>query len=386
MNGPLTRFSNAVTAAHQAMSIKYNNRAYELKRAGRDLTVLSLGEAFFDIPLQDFAQLPLPDGLHYSHSRGVPALRNRIADYYLQEYGVRVNPETEILITAGSKAAIHFIFMSMLNPGDEVLMHEPLWVSYPEQVRLAYGFPVQIPYDVDVRDFPRFITARTRVLVVNNPSNPRGSVLDEDRMGAIMDMARAYNLLVLSDEAYSEFLIDQRFFSFAALDEAKSHVAVCNSLSKNFGLSGWRLGYVIAHERLIDQVLKVNQHLITCPATILQHYAERHFDRILEVTRPQIRAVVEKRQAVSRYASEIGLSQLQGDSTYYLFVSIVPSALGSEAFCDRLLEEDSICVVPGIGYGNSCDGFVRVSVGTESLQSICRALDRIKRLITITIP
>ncbi len=384
MKSPMNRFSNIVEFAQQAISIKYNNRAYELKRAGRQLVVLSLGEAFFEIPLHDFSQLPLPEGYHYSHSRGTPQLRKRIADYYFREYNVQVDPETEILITPGSKAAIHFVLMSMLNPGDEVLMHEPLWVSYPEQVRLTYGVPIQIPHDVGVEQYDRYMTDRTKVLIVNNPSNPRGSVFDDDSMDGIIKIARERDLLLLADEAYSEFVVDRHFKSFGTMDDTKTHVVVCNSLSKNFGLSGWRLGYVIGHHRLIDQVLKVIQHLVTCPATILQHYVERHFDDILKTTRPQIQEVVAKRQAVSRYVTKAGLDQLAGDATFYLFLSIAPSALGSEAFCDRLLEEEGICVVPGVGYGKSCDAFVRISVGTEPLETICRALDRIKHLINVT--
>jgi aspartate aminotransferase/aminotransferase len=377
-------FSRVAQMANEAMSIKYNNLVYEMKKSGRDLIVLSLGEAFFDLSLADFRELPVPDIYHYSHSRGLPELRRLIADYYANEYDVSVNPDSEILITAGSKAAIHFVIMSTLNPADEALIHEPLWVSYPEQVKLAYGVPIQIPLDVPVSDFENYVSPRSKLLIVNNPSNPRGSVLTDDEMSMLLDTARRHNLLLLSDEAYSEFLVDRRFRSFGKLDLDKHHVAICNSISKNFGLSGWRIGYVIAHADLISQVLKINQHLITCPPTILQHYLVKHFETILRITRPQIRAVVEKRRAVADYVSSLGLHQLDGDATFYIFLSTQPSMLRSEAFCDRLLAEEGICVVPGIGYGESCDRFVRISVGTESIERIHLALDRIKRFIQAT--
>ena len=384
MNAVLPTFSRVVQMASEAMSIKYNNLVYELKKDGRDLIVLSLGEAFFDIPLADFRELPVPDIFHYSHSRGLPQLRKCIADYYAKEYGVPIDPDREILVTAGSKAAIHFVIMSLLNPGDEALMHEPLWVSYPEQVRLSYGVPVQIPLDVPVGDYEKYISSRSKLLIVNNPSNPRGSVLAHEQMSRLLDTARDHNLLLLADEAYSEFLIGHRFRSFGVLDFEKHNVAICNSISKNFGLSGWRIGYVIAHQDLINQILKINQHLITCPATILQHYVVRHFESILSTTRPQIRDVVQKRQAVADHANKLGLHQLDGDATFYLFLSTRPSKLKSEIFCDRLLAEESVCVVPGIGYGASCDNFVRISVGTEPLERIYIALDRIKRFIQAT--
>ncbi len=162
-------FSRVADAATQAMSIRYNNLVYDLKSQGEKVITLSLGEAFFDIPLKSMDDLPFPDVLHYSHSRGLPALRRQIASHYASEYGVEVDPETEILITAGSKAAIHFTLMSILDPGDEVIVQEPTWVSYPEQIRLCYGVPVTLPYDAPLsatrtpsRRAPRRSSSTTR--------------------------------------------------------------------------------------------------------------------------------------------------------------------------------------------------------------------------------
>ena len=369
----------------QAMSIKYNNRVYEMKAAGVDVTVLSLGEAFFEIPLYPFDDLPFPDIYHYSHSRGILPLRERLAAYYRDEYDTPVDPATEMLVTAGSKAAIHMTLMSLLDPGDEVVIHEPAWVSYPEQVRLCHGNPVMVPYDVPVTGLGEYVTEKTRVIILNNPHNPRGEVLTRDQLQAVVDVARERDVYVISDEAYSDFLLDEdEFISLGALDPQKTHSVICNSMSKNYGMSGWRIGYVITNPGLTDQILKVNQHLITCPATILEWYLTKHFDDVLEITKPQIRAVVEQRQELAAFMDDLGLSYLPGTATFYFFVSIAPSKLGSEAFCDRLLEEEHICVVPGVGYGESCDAFVRVSVGTEPVARIQDALRRLKALVEAT--
>jgi aspartate aminotransferase/aminotransferase len=380
----MPKISEVVHDSAEAMSIKYNNLVYELKRRGEKVIVLSLGEAFFDIPLRPMDDLPNPAIYHYSHSRGLPELRERVARYYGERYGVTVDAEKEILITAGSKAVIHFAMMATLNPGDEVLMREPLWVSYPEQAKLCHGVPVQLPYSAEVQDFERYLTERTRLIVVNNPNNPRGEVLGEREMRYLADLAKANDIYLLSDEAYSDFLVDEPFHSAGRFDAEKSHTIVVNSISKNLGISGWRIGYAISNPTFINQLLKINQHLITCPATILEHYLVKHFDEILEVTDPQIKAVVEKRGKVAQMLEEAGLDFLPGTSTFYLFVSIAPSALGSEAFCTRLLEEQHVCVVPGIGYGHSCDGFVRLSVGTESLEDIRTGIARIKGLVDAT--
>jgi aspartate aminotransferase/aminotransferase len=380
----MPRISDVVSVSGEAMSIKYNNLVYEMKRRGEKVIVLSLGEAFFDIPLMPMDELPYPAIYHYSHSRGIPELRDRIARYYAERYAVAIDPERELLITAGSKAAIHFSMMATLNPGDELIVQEPLWVSYPEQARLCHAFPVQIPYTATVRKFENYLTERTRLLIVNNPNNPSGHVLSKSEMRYLADLAVANDIYLLSDEAYSDFVIDEGFHSAGVFDSDKSHTIICNSISKNLGISGWRIGYAISNAAFINQLLKINQHLITCPATILQHYLARHFDDILSITDPQIRAVVEKRKNVVQYLKEVGLDSLPGNSTFYVFVSIAPSALDSEAFCMRLLEEDHVSVVPGIGYGHSCDAFVRLSVGTESLEDIRTGIDRIKALVDCT--
>jgi aspartate aminotransferase/aminotransferase len=368
----------------QALSIRYNNLVYEMKSRGEDVIVLSLGEAFFDIPLFSFDEMPMPDSYHYSHSRGVPELRRRLAEYYGREYGVPVDPDREIIVTAGSKIAIHMSLMAVLNPGDEVLVLEPAWVSYTEQVKLCHGVPVMVPQDRSIFQLGEFVTPRTRAIIVNNPNNPSGKVLTREELEHLHGLADRGNLFLLSDEAYSDFLLDGAFISCGALDPEKKHTIVCNSMSKNYGMSGWRIGYVIGRASLMDEVLKINQHLVTCPPTILQYYLERHFDEILDITRPQIADVVRRRRELAAFMDARGMSRLPGDATFYFFVSIARSALSSEEFCTRLLTEHHVSTVPGIGYGKSCDRFIRVSVGTESMERTREGLRLVAALIEET--
>lgn len=381
----MPRHARYVEEIEQALSIKYNNRVYELKRQGVDVIVLSLGEAFFDIPLFSFHELPYPDLYHYSHSRGILELRERLAAYNLSEYGVRIDPETEMIITAGSKIGIHMAMMAVLEPGDEVIIHEPAWVSYTEQVRLCHATPVLIPQTATIEEYERYITPRTRIIVANYPHNPRGQTLSADDADRLHDLARRFDVYLLSDEAYSDFVVPpQRFISLALGDPEKEHTIICNSMSKNFGLSGWRVGYVVTNQELTSQILKINQHLITCPATILELYLARYFDEIIGITKPQIVQVVEKRQVMGAYMESIGLRSLPGAATFYFFVSIEDSGLDSETFCTRLLEKHGVSAVPGIGYGASCDQHIRVSVGTESESRTKVGLDRIRSLIEET--
>jgi aminotransferase len=376
--------SRIVAESQQAMSIKFNTMVYELQRRGKKVLIMSLGEAFFDIPLFPMNDLPYPEVNHYSHSRGLPELRKEIQKYFDSEYDFQFDHETEIIITAGSKIAIHMTLMSILNPGDEVVYSEPAWVSYPEEIKLCYGVPVGIPYDKSVCDYEAFVTPRTRAIIINNPHNPRGYVHTESDLRDLVSLAKKHDLWLLCDEAYSDFLVDGSFISLGRLDREKTHAVVFNSMSKNYGISGWRVGYVIANAKLIENILKVNQHLITCPATILEYYLARHFRELLEITKPQIRDVVSKRNRLAEYMDGIGLSYLPGAATFYFFVSIKPSRLGSEEFCTRLLQEELISVVPGIGYGKSCGAFVRVSVGTARIEENMRGLREIKGLIERT--
>jgi aminotransferase len=382
---PAIRASSLVDGVAQALSIKYNNHVYELREAGHDIITLSLGEAFFDLPLPTFDRLDAATlkGLnHYSHSRGLPELRARLGRYYHEEFDVPVDPDHEIIVTAGSKAAIYMVLLAILEPGDEVIIPEPFWLSYPEQVRLCRGRPVMVPHDVSVFELARYITPRTRAIVINNPNNPSGQVYTGFELAFVHDLAEAHGLLVIADEAYNEFVPPgTRFQSCGGLDPDKHHTVTVNSMSKNYGISGWRVGYVIAHRRLIDQILKINQHLVTCAPTILSSYLAAHFDDILDITRPQIRRVVALRNRVAGWLSDAGVQALPGTASFYLFASLGDSALSSTEFTTRLLRESAVSVVAGIAYGDSCDRHIRISVGTESEDRVARGIAAVRDLI-----
>ena len=223
------------------------------------------------------------------------------------------------------------------------------------------------------------------MIIVNNPNNPTGKVYNLEEMSRIYQLAEKYNLYVLSDEAYSDFVLNKdEFISFAELDTEKKHTIIVNSLSKNFGMSGWRLGYMISNKEIINQTLKINQHLITCPSTILEYYMVKYFDEILSFTKPQIKKLIEKRHEISKILDSLSLKPLPGTSTYYFFISIEESDLASEEFCTKLLNDYHVSTAPGIGYGKSCDKFIRVSIGAENTERIKKGLEAIRDLISKT--
>lgn len=371
-------FSDLMKQIGEAGSIRINQTVYDKRRQGVDVIVLSLGEAFFDIPMFDFSAIDFVKGYHYSDTKGLPKLREKIAKYYGAKYRVQVNPDRQLLISAGSKIVMYMVLLATINPGDEVLIQEPYWVSYPEQILLCRGIPKVIPYWVKGEEFKEYFTPNTKMVILNNPNNPAGSIYPPESLRFIHDLCRKNGAHLVVDEAYSDFCLSRDFHSAGLLHPDFENVAVVNSLSKNMGMSGWRIGYVIAHEALIYQILKLNQHLITCAPTVLLDYCEKFFDRIIEVTLPQVREVVVKRNLIAQYMNTIGLKYLEGASTFYFFVNIETSKKSSIEFAEWLLSEHDIAVVPGVFYGESTDGFIRVGVGTESEERIRNALMTIR--------
>ncbi len=380
----LVAYSPIVQEITEASSIKYNGLAAELKRKGISIISLSLGEAFFDIPLFSFEALHYPEAYHYSNSRGIEALRKKISDLYEKDHGIRIDPMTEIIITPGSKPGIYLALMSILSEGDQAIVLEPCWVSYADHIHLCNAECIGVPYTKTVFDVQNYITDKTRVIILNNPQNPSGKVYSKVELEHLMMLARRHNLYILYDEAYSEYTDDEPFYSIAGFDPDKKHSIVCNTMSKNFGISGFRIGFVITNAELAKYILKLNQHILTCTSTIIQQYVEMYFEDILSITRPQIHALIKKRKEVAKIIKNLGLEVMPGSGTFYFFLSIVPTQLSSEDFCMQLLTKKQISTTPGISYGKSCDKYIRIAIGTETVETIHRALVTIKEFIRET--
>ncbi len=384
MKKPSMQISHRVKNIAEAMSIYINQLVYDLKRRGDDITTLSLGEAFFDIPMFDFKQLNFNAGYHYSDTQGVPALRKKIAEYYAKHYETEIDPVSELLISAGSKPVIFMAMQAVLNPGDEVLIHEPGWLSYQEQARLVDAVPGFIPYDCEVKNFHQYFSDKTRMVIINNPNNPAGRLYTESELLDLYQQARSRGIYVLVDEAYSDFVLDEygeKFCSIAKVVPDKDGIILINSLSKNMGMSGWRVGYVVSTPALIQEILKLNQHLITCAPTILLYYMAHYFDDVIAVTLPQVRQVVEKRARVEKMIDDLGLSCLPGKCTFYFFLSLEDFPGTDMDFCLAMLLLNHVSVVPGSAYGKTTGRFVRVSIGAESEEKIYQALLSLKDLI-----
>lgn len=378
----MPRLNSVVENIPEALSIFINQIVYEKKAAGEKVYTFSLGEAFFNIPRFNFSDEQFFQGYHYSSSMGQLKLRQCISSMYKSFYDVETNPETEIIISTGSKPIIFMILQTILNNGEEVLIQEPAWVSYKAQISLAGGKYVAIPYNEDLYSWERYISSKTKVIILNNPNNPSGRLFSKDELKYLWRLACKYNIFILSDEAYSDFLLEDKFVSFANIDKTKEHCLVVNSLSKNMGMSGWRVGYAIAHEKVIYQLLKVNQHLITCAPTVLQDYMAEHFYEILSITMPQAKLIAKKRKAVKKIMDQIGLQSLKGEGTFYFFIDVSDFVGTTDELVYTLLFDYNIATVPGKAYGETTERFIRFGIGVENLQDITKSLVIIKNLLS----
>ena len=368
----------ATKSIPNAISIHINDLVYKEKLLGKDITTLSLGEAFFDLPQFSISSDIMEFGYHYSDSQGLPSLRKKICKHYKEKFNGVFDYNKNLLISSGSKIIIFMCLQYLLDKDDEAIIFEPAWLSYQHQINLVGSKPKLIPYDTPLTEANEFITNSTKVLIINNPNNPSGKVYTRNELITLYSHCLQHNIFMIVDEAYSDFVINDQFTSMTSIDSQFKNLIVINSLSKNFGLSGWRIGFMIANNTLIQNILNINQHLITCAPTVLQCYISDHFDELLKATRPQIIKLAEKRLLIENYIKSCGLKCLNGDTTFYFFIDLNDYDCDTFELSKQLLFKYQISVVPGEAYGKSTKKFIRISIGTETSKRICKAIDQIK--------
>lgn len=377
-------FSKTVENLPQALSVYMNQLLYQMRNLGRDITALSLGEAFFSIPKFSFGEIDFDRGYHYSDSQGIPELRKRIASHYTLKYNVQVDPNHEVLVSTGSKLILFMCMKAFLNPGDGIAVHEPAWLSYSEQAKLCEAQTTFIPHYANVGEFEKYLNNQTKLLIVNNPNNPAGRIYSAKELQILHELCIKRNMVLIVDEAYSDFVESNEFASIGNVSKNFQNLIIVNSLSKNMGMSGWRIGYMISNPEVIRRILRVNQHLVTCAPTVLQLYLAKNFDKILDVTEPQIQNLMAKRVEVQSILTSSNIECLSGSGTFYFFIDLRSLGFNGNTmnFALHLLLNHDICIVPGGAYGASTDKFIRLSIGTESVDRIRDAIVLIKQEAT----
>ena len=368
---------STIESIPEAISVAFNQRVYEKKREGQDIITLSLGEAYFDLPTYSFDGIDIDRGYHYTDSQGLPELRQKLAEYYNSCYNSKID-SSNLLISAGSKIIIFMCIAATVQTGDEVLMFEPAWLSYEHQVTIAGAKPVFVPINAALEEIEKYLTSNTRMLILNNPNNPAGRVYTLQELIYLDSICRKHNIQLLVDEAYSDFVQPTEYFSMASIDTDLKNSIIVNSLSKTMGMSGWRIGFAVASPDLINKLLILNQHLITCAPTILQLFLVKHFNDIRNVTFPQAQSLNKKRKDIEKILINEGISYAKGSSTFYIFLDLTEYYEDTYDLAVELLEKFNISMVPGSAYGKSTRGYLRISIGVENIERISHAINVLK--------
>ena len=353
---------------------------FEIVQSMKEVISLGIGEPDFVTPwhVRESAIYSLEKGrTGYTSNLGAPCLRRAIAAYVESHFSVGYNPHDEIIVTVGVSEAIDLALRALLNPGDEVLYHEPCYVSYSPSILLAGGVPVAVATRAEdevtlgAADLEKSITPKTRVLMLNFPTNPTGAVMPQEELKKIAALVVKHDLVVLSDEIYSELTYDEvPHHSIAALPGMKERTVFLHGFSKAFAMTGWRIGYACGPADIIEAMMKIHQYSILCAPVMAQEAALEALERgqrSMERMREEYRL---RRNLIVTSLNEAGIPCHLPKGAFYVFPDIRGTGMTSKEFALKLLENKKVAVVPGTAFGPSGEGYVRCSYAT--------ALDQIK--------
>ncbi len=321
----------------------------------------------------------------YTDFRGDPELRSEITKFYKEEYGLDVN-DKEIFVTTSGCLAMYLILEAILDDGDEVILQAPYFTPYYQQVELARGIPVELStyeeedFQISFEKLEKLINERTKAIIINSPSNPTGNILSRQTLESIRDIAVKYDLMVISDDIYTSFSFNEPFIPIASIEGMKERTIIINSFSKNFTMTGWRIGNIIAPSYIINVIQQINENLVFTSPSISQRgaiYALRNRKEI----QPEI--IKEYRERVFYAADRINripnMSVLSPKGTFYLFVNIKKTGFSSVEASDMILKEAHVLTIPGIAFGDCGEGYLRLAC-TVGIEKLKEAFDRIEKM------
>ncbi len=363
---------------------------FDIAAEMKDAISLGVGEPDFNTPWQirEAGIYSLKKGqTYYTANAGLMELRREVCNYMMRKYNVEYNPNNEVLITVGGSEAIDAMIRCVVNPGDEVLIPEPSFVCYKPCTIMAGGVPVPIvtKEEDNFRLLPEQlkekITDKTKLLILPFPNNPTGGVMSKQDLEAIAEVLRDTNILVLSDEIYAELRYgEEKHTPFSAIDGMMERTVVVNGFSKAFAMTGWRLGYAMGPERLIKLMTKVHQYGIMSSPTTSQYAAIEALKSCDEDVEKMVNEYNSRRRVIVDGFRNMGLSCFEPLGAFYVFPCIKSTGMSSQEFCERLLMEEKVAVVPGNAFGDCGEGFIRVSYA-YSIEKIQEALVKIEKFV-----
>jgi len=362
---------------------------FDLVSEMKDAISLGVGEPDFETPwhIREEGIHSLEQGrTFYSSNAGLMELRNAISDKVREEHGISYHAKEEVMVTVGGSEAIDLAMRVILTPGDEVLIPEPCYVSYLPCAKMAYGVPV--PIQLEEKDefrltpekLEKAITEKTKLLVLPFPNNPTGGIMEERDLEAIVPIILEHNLYVLTDEIYSALSYKEKHHSIIEFPGMRERTVYINGFSKAYAMTGWRLGYACAEERILKQMLKLHQFAIMCAPTTSQYSAVEALRNGDADVRKMRDAYDERRRFLVYHLRKMGLDCFEPYGAFYVFPSIRKFGLSSEEFAEKLLKEEKVAVVPGNAFGASGEGFIRISYA-YSLDNLKKAMERMERFI-----
>ena len=362
---------------------------FDLVQEMPDAISLGVGEPDFDTPwhIREEGIYSLEKGrTFYTSNAGLLELRKAIAHYMYRKYELTYNPAHEIVVTVGGSEGIDLALRAMLNPGDEVILPEPAFVSYLPCVKLADGVPVTIDlkeenhFKLKPEELLAAITDKTKILILSYPNNPTGAIMTREDLEPIAEIVKEKDLYVISDEIYAELTYGQDHCSIASLPGMRDRTIIINGFSKSFAMTGWRMGFATGPELIMQQILKIHQFAIMCAPTNSQFAAVEALKNCDMEVEMMVEAYDQRRRFLLNAFKEMGLECFEPYGAFYVFPSIKKFGMTSEEFATRLLSEQKLAVVPGTAFGASGEGFVRISYA-YSIENLKVGLERIQKFI-----
>lgn len=362
---------------------------FDLANQMEGVVSLGVGEPDFETPwhIREAAIYAIKSGkTFYTSNIGLPQLRKEICNYYRRNFHVNYQWDKECMITVGGSEAIDLVMRTVLNPGDEVILLQPGYVAYEPLIRLAGGVPVIIElkeenkFKLTADDLKNAISEKTKMLFINFPGNPTGGAMTRQDYEELVPIIKEHDFVVLTDEIYAELSYESEFCTIASFEEIKDQVIIINGFSKAYSMTGWRVGYLLADEVLIQAMNKIHQYCIMCPSTISQYAAIEavmHGDDDCKMHRESFEG---RRNFIVNGLNRIGLQCHLPEGAFYVFPSIQSTGLTSEQFCEQLLLAEKVAVVPGTAFGACGEGYIRISYA-YSIEEIKEALTRMARFI-----
>lgn len=364
---------------------KYFDMINEMK----DVISLGVGEPDFTTPwnVSESGIYSLERGhTHYSSNAGLIKLREEISYYLQRKYNLIYDPIDQILVTVGGSEGIDIALRALVGPGDEVIIPEPSFVAYQGCTRITGATPVTInlraedQFKLTPELLEKALTSKTKVVIIPYPNNPTGAIMDRDELARIVNILKDKDLIVISDEIYAELTYQGHHVSIASFPEMKDKTIVINGFSKAFAMTGWRLGYACGHPDLIGAMTKIHQYAIMCAPTTAQYAAMEALKNGDSSVAEMVKEYNQRRRVLVDGFRKLGLACFEPLGAFYIFPCIKKTGLTSEAFCEKLLMEQKVLVVPGNAFGECGEGFVRACYAS-SMEQLVEALKRIERFI-----